>query len=131
MIFLRYLTIQGFAYIIDMGIFLLFLTSIGSGPIFANLLAKAAAGGFAFFAHRYFTFSGKSIFIGRQALLYFLLLAANVPIASAILIVMLLWIPDPIIAKFLSDIVCVALSYNLSKYFIFNTSVTSVRDAKT
>jgi len=136
MIFLRYLAIQVLAYGIDMGSFLLALHYGLAGPIAANVIAKLAAGGFAFAAHRHFTFSvGGAGFIKRQAVRYFLLLAANVPIASALLAVILLWIPVPAIAKFLSDIVGVAFTYILSKYFIFNACTSqpdgSVPDAKT
>jgi putative flippase GtrA len=118
---LRYLAIQVIAYGIDMGSFLFTLHLGLGGPIAANIIAKLAAGGFAFAAHRSFTFgvAGNDL-IGRQAVRYFLLLAVNVPVASAILAVMLQWISTEAIAKFLSDVVCVAFSYGLSKYFIFN-----------
>lgn len=136
MIFLRYLAIQVLAYGIDMGTFLLALHFGLAGPIAANVIAKLAAGGFAFAAHRHFTFSVAGTgFIKRQGVRYFLLLAANVPIASALLAVILLWIPVPVIAKFLSDVVGVAFTYILSKYFIFNAHTSppdsSVPGAKT
>lgn len=135
MTFLRYLAIQVLAYGIDMGAFLLALHFSLVGPIAANVIAKLAAGGFAFAAHRHFTFSvGGRGFIKRQAMRYFLLLAVNVPIASALLALILLWIPVPAVAKFLSDVVGVAFTYILSKYFIFNAHDSqpegSVRDAK-
>ena len=121
MTFLRYLAIQLLAYGIDMGSFLLVLYFALAGPITANVIAKLAAGGFAFAAHRHFTFKvGGRGFIKRQALRYFLLLAVNVPIASALLALILLWIPVPVVAKFLSDVVGVAFTYILSKHFIFN-----------
>lgn len=121
MTFLRYLAIQVLAYGIDMGAFLFALHFELLGPIFANIVAKLVAGCFAFVAHRSFTFgvTGRSL-IGRQTVRYFLLLAINIPIASAILALVLQWVPAPAIAKFLSDVVCVAVSYVLSKYFIFN-----------
>lgn len=136
MTFLRYLAIQVLAYGIDMGSFLLALHFNLVGPISANVISKLAAGGFAFVAHRSFTFSAVSAgLVRRQAFRYFLLLAANVPIASAFLVVILLWLPMPALAKFLSDIVCVALSYGLSKYFIFNIDTSppdsSMPSAKT
>ena len=126
MTFLRYLTIQVLAYGIDMGSFLFALHFELLGPIAANVVAKLAAGGFAFVAHRSFTFdvAGADL-IARQALRYFLILAANIPIASAILALILQWIPTPAIAKFLSDVICVAISYGLSKYFIFNAVAKS------
>jgi putative flippase GtrA len=120
MTFLRYLLIQVFAYGIDMGIFLLIIHSHLSGPIIANIASKLAAGCFAFVAHRRFTFNvmGSGL-VGGQALRYFVVLAVNVPVASVILLFFLLWIPPPVVAKFLSDIVIVSLSYMLSKKFIF------------
>jgi len=134
--FLRYLAIQVLAYGIDMGSFLFALHFGLAGPIVANVVAKLAAGGFAFAAHRHFTFGvGGSGFIKRQGVRYFLLLAANVPIASGLLALTLLWIPVPVVAKFLSDVVGVVFTYVLSKHFIFNAQTSqpdgSVSDAKT
>lgn len=121
MTFLRYLLIQVFAYGIDMGTFLFLLHFDLAGPIIANIGSKLAAGCFAFVAHRRYTFSvAESGFAGRQAVRYFIVLATNVPVASAMLVFILIWVPLPVVAKFLSDIVMVALSYVLSKKFIFN-----------
>lgn len=127
MTFLRYVVIQGFAYVIDMGSFLFILHLGVAQPIVANIFAKLAAGAFAFFAHRRYTFrhGGSGVFFRRQAMLYFLLLVANVPIASAILAVILIWLPIPVAAKFLSDILSVALSYGFTKHFIFKTQTDS------
>jgi putative flippase GtrA len=36
-----------------------------------------------------------------------------------ILALLLVWIAEPVAAKFIADIVCVALTYGLSKRFIF------------
>lgn len=118
--FVRYVVIQLLAYGIDMGLFLMVLKSELFGPIMANVLAKIAAGIFAFIVHRNFTFRVRiSSEISKQAVRYFLLLALNIPIASAVLALLFVWISAPIVAKFLSDIICVALTYGLSKYFIF------------
>lgn len=122
MTFMRYLLIQVFAYGIDMGAFLLLIQFDLVGPIIANIFSKLAAGCFAFVAHRRYTFNvASSGFAGKQAVRYFIVLAANVPVASAILVFILIWVPLPVLAKFLSDILMVALSYVLSKKFIFNT----------
>ena len=131
MTFLRYLVIQVFAYVVDMGSFLLVLHFGLTGPIVANVIAKLAAGSFALAAHRHYTFNdAKAGCPKRQAVRYFLLLAANVTIASGLLTVTLLWIPVPIIAKLLSDIVIVAFTYILSKYFIFNTHTNCQDDSE-
>lgn len=120
MTFARYVAIQLLAYGIDMGLFLIVLYSGLSGPIVANVLAKIVAGIFAFVAHRSFTFrvSGNPA-IRQQAIRYFVLLAVNIPVASAILALLFIWISEPVIAKFIADVVCVALTYSLSKHFIF------------
>lgn len=126
MIFLRYVAIQLLAYGIDMGVFLLMLHIDLAGPIVANIIAKLAAGICAFFAHRHFTFEAAAPNLVRtQAIRYFILLAANVPISSGILAVIMLWLPIPATAKLLADILCVGLSYSLSKYLIFNTRIVS------
>lgn len=126
MTFFRYLVIQVLAYGFDMGTFLLVLNIGIAGPIVANALSKLAAGSFAFVAHRRFTFGvAGTEFVGRQAIRYFILLAVNVPIASGILGLILIWQPNAVVAKFLSDIVSVALSYALSKHFIFSVKTSS------
>lgn len=121
MTFLRYVAIQLIAYCIDMGLFLFALHFELLGPIGSNVAAKLAAGGFAFLAHRSFTFdvAGRDG-IRQQAFRYFLVLALNIPVASAILAMILHWTSAPVISKFISDVICVAISYGLSKYFIFN-----------
>ncbi|WP_018294053.1 GtrA family protein [Mariprofundus ferrooxydans] len=122
MIFLRYLVTQLLAYGADMGVFLLILHFGWAGPIVANVISKLAAGCFAFVVHRSFTFGvAGDGFVGKQAIRYFILLAANVPIASMILATFLLWMSQPVAAKLLSDVVMVAVSYALSKHFIFKT----------
>lgn len=148
MTFLKYLTIQVLAYGIDMGTFLLilhlkdiytiplpiYLSNICpvSGdiyPILANVIAKLMAGCFAFVAHRYFTFKvADSGFVWRQAVRYFLVLAINVPFASALLGLILVWLPLPVVAKFISDVICVVISYFLSKKFIFTIKTIATDD---
>lgn len=136
MTFVRYIAIQLLAYGLDMGSFLVVLYFGLAGPIIANVIAKLIAGCFAFIAHRHFTFSvAKAGIIKRQATLYFLLLAVNVPVASGLLALFLIWIPVPAFAKVVSDIVSLSFTYLLSKYFIFNahdgSSDSSTSSAKT
>ena len=120
MTFARYVAIQLLAYGVDMGSFLIVLKSGLSEPIAANIFAKLAAGLFAFVFHGNFTFRfAKNSTIRQQAIRYFVLLGLNVPVASAILAVLLLYITESAAAKFIADIVCVALTYELSKYLIF------------
>ena len=120
MIFVRYVAIQLLAYGIDMGMFLVILQTGLAEPIWANVLAKFAAGVFAFIVHRSFTFRvAKSGAIKHQAIRYFVLLALNIPVASAILALLLVWIAAPVPAKFIADIICVTFTYAVSKRFVF------------
>lgn len=120
MTFVRYVAIQLLAYGIDMGLFLIVLHSGIFGPILANVLAKIAAGIFAFIAHRSYTFRvGDNTAIREQAIRYFMLLALNIPVASAILSLLLVWIAKPVAAKLVADVVCVVVTYGLSKHCIF------------
>lgn len=120
MIFIRYVTIQLLAYVLDMGGFLLILKMDIFGPVIANIIGKSAAGIFAFIAHRNFTFrSNEPADKKRQAIRYFVILALNIPFSTGILSLFLIWIKEPEIAKFLADGICVLLSYLISKKFIF------------
>jgi len=135
--FLRYVLVQVVAYGLDMGSFLLLVG--GAGPLLANVIAKVLAGTFAFFAHRHITFrliaepagqsqtgrvqSGPSQTghnqPGRQAVRYAMLLAANIPLASLLLLAVLVLVPVPVIAKFIADVICVGLTYWLSRHLVF------------
>lgn len=118
--FLRYVGVQVVAYGIDMGSFLLFLHLAGFGPLTANVLGKLLAGLFAFFAHRAFTFAVPGADRqASQALRYFLLLALNLPLSSLVLAALLQVIAAEVPAKFLADVVCVCLTYWLSKHYVF------------
>lgn len=120
MTFIRYVSIQLLAYGIDMGMFLLILQTGLAAPIWTNVLVKLAAGIFAFILHRYFTFrTAESGTIRHQAVRYFVLLALNIPVASAVFVLLLVWITEPVAAKFIADIICVALTYAVSKRFVF------------
>ena len=129
MIFLRYVLIQLLAYGIDMGLFLVLLHSGFASTIGCNILAKLCAGVFAFMSHRHFTFHlNEKASIGQQAIRYLSLLALNIPIASAVLAFLLVWIANPVVAKFMADVCCVVLSYILSKRFIFTGQVIPVKE---
>jgi len=118
--FVRYLTIQVLAYLLDMGLFGAALYLGLWGPIPSNVLGKIVAGIFAFLAHQRFTFRiSKSKRDGKQAVRYFLLLGLNVPLSSLVLSLLLLIIDLPVAAKFLSDVVCVIFNFILSKKWIF------------
>ena len=120
MTFMRYALIQVLAYCIDMGVFFMLLKSSTSSPIVSNIVAKLVAGLFAFFIHRHFTFDAvQKSGLGHQAARYFMLLALNIPVASGLLGALLLLHPNEVATKFVADVICVALTYWVSKYFIF------------
>lgn len=123
--FVRYVGVQLLAYALDMGGFLLALDALGATPLPANVFGKVVAGAFAFFAHRSFTFrvAGQSN-PASQALLYVALLALNIPLSSAVLAGLLNVVPQAVAAKFLSDVICVGLTYWLSKRFVFRRAPT-------
>ena len=103
-----------------MGGFLILIKSGFIKPIVANILTKIVAGIFAYYVHRNFTFrGGRSQTIKSQAPRYFMLLAINIPVSSVVFAILLYWISEPVAAKFIADILCFALTYAVSKYFIF------------
>lgn len=125
----RYVGVQLFVYALDMGVFLLAL-SAGAGPIPANVAAKTTAGLTAFLAHRRMTFGvhGQPGVAG-QALRYGLLLALNVPLSSGVLALLLPWIAPPMLAKFVADVLCVGLTFVLSRQLVFRPTVRPDRHA--
>ena len=120
MTFLRYLGVQLVAYGIDMGVFLLFFQTVMLDAVFANVLGKIAAGGFALLAHRMFTFqAANQTSAPRQAIGYFALLMLNIPLSSLALFLSLRAFDSAVVSKLFSDVICVAFTYALSKYLVF------------
>jgi putative flippase GtrA len=116
----RYLGVQVVAYGIDMGVFLLLTALLSTGPLWANVAAKIAAGAFAFVAHRRVTFRTHGQTGSMTELLkYSLLLAANVPASSGLLWLLLPVLQPPALAKLVADVGCVALTFLLSRYVVF------------
>ena len=117
--FARYIGVQLLAYVVDMGGFIA-LTHLNIPPLWANGTSKVLAGLFAFLAHRTFTFEGSTRHAASgQAVRYWILLALNVPLSSAVLAALLLAIDSPIWSKFLADGLCVLLTYWLTRKFVF------------
>lgn len=118
--FARYLSVQVAAYAIDMGGFVLLSKYLYMPVLMANVIGKLCAGIFAFAVHRAFTFrlqgSDRTL---RQAMTYFILLALNLPMSALILHGTLQIVVWPVVAKFISDVVCVLITYWLSKRFVF------------
>lgn len=118
--FLRYVMVQGAAYGIDMGGFLLLLTFSAMAPLIANIIGKVMAGLFAFAVHRCFTFKvGHDLCKMQQAVKYFTLLCLNIPMSSMTLAFALWIIPMPVAAKLIADFTGVIITYWLSKRFVF------------
>lgn len=127
MTFARYVAVQLVAYTIDLGIFVLLFHGGVAGPIAANVVAKIAAGAFAFAAHRHYTFrvAGRHR-IGREALKYGVLLAANVPVASGVLALLMLVVPSATLAKIVADVICVGLTFLLTRHAVFGQGSRAV-----
>ena len=120
MTFVRYVAVQLVAYAIDLGVFVLLFHGAIAGPITANVLAKIAAGAFAFYAHRGYTFRVEGTErIRLEAARYALLLALNVPLASALLALLMLVLPSATLSKIAADVICVGLTFALTKHGVF------------
>jgi putative flippase GtrA len=144
--FIRYLAVQVFAYGLDMGGFLLMTYFLETDVIIANVFGKIVAGVFAFFVHRNFTFGvADETNRGHQAARYFMLLVLNLPLSSAALSLMLLAlnvsllsaalslvlliVPLPVLAKFIADVICIFVTFWLSKKYVFTAPCNSSVDS--
>jgi putative flippase GtrA len=124
MTFVRYVAVQLVAYAIDLGVFVLLFHGAIAGPITANVLAKIAAGTLAFYAHRGYTFRIEGTErIRREAVKYASLLALNVPLASALLALLMLVVPSVTVAKIAADVICVGLTFMLTKHGVFGENL--------
>lgn len=118
--FPRYIAVQVVAYGLDMGGFLAALMLLGLGPLLANVAGKILAGVVAFVLHHSFTFElDAKDYRREQAMRYFLLLVLNIPFASLVFSGSMLLVEPEVLAKFAADVVCVFLTYWLSKSFVF------------
>lgn len=113
----RYLVVQVAAYGIDLCVYLAAMP-LGASPLLANVGGKLAAGGAAFVAHRFFTFRARAEPAAGQGFRYALLLAANLPISSVALYLLLKMSP-PTVAKIAADVVCVGITFALSRSIVF------------
>lgn len=117
-VFGRYIGVQIAAYGIDIGGFVLLHLLIG--PLAANVVAKTFACTFAFVAHRRVTFKAHGHGDGHiQLMKYALLLGLNIPVSSGLLALLLPKLHPAVLAKFASDVMCVGVSFLLSRYFVF------------
>ncbi len=121
---LRYVAVQVLAYAIDYGSFVAFVF-LGLTPVPANFIAKLLAGAVAFHLHRRFTFGVEydRAELRRQALRYVALLLLNAPLTSLLLLGVLTIVDEPLVAKLLSDVAAVAITYVLTKTVVFRQSL--------
>ena len=122
--FVRYVAVQLLCYGVDLGIFILVLEHVHASPAVANVASKLAAGLVGFSLHRLFTFraTGQED-IARQAFKYTVLLLLNIPLTSIVLVGLLHIIPGPAYAKIVSDVICVGISFLLTRHVVFRRRV--------
>ena len=114
-----YLIGQVLAYGVDADSFVLMHSIVGTDVIFANLVAKAAAGSSAFF-HREVTFrTDFRLPLRQQAARYTVLLAANGLGTSALLWLLLLLGGPSVLTKVVSDIIFVGATFLVTHSFVF------------
>ena len=116
----RYLLVQTASYVLDLGTFLALHQLAAIDPIAANVCGKVVAGCLAFALHRAFTFRVRGQTDAYwQATRYFSLLAVNTPLSSGVLALLLPVISASVVAKFVSDVICVVLTFALTRSFVF------------
>ncbi len=125
--FFKYGFVQILAYGIELLVFYLVISLCSECLVTANILAKSSAAIFAFGSHKYFTFGCKdSDKIAGQAIRYSLLLVMNT-FAATYLLVLLTSETNllPILAKILSDVVIIFITFLLTYFLVFNKKNSS------
>lgn len=117
--FLRYTSVAGLAYAIDMGGYALLL-HLGSAPLSANVSAKVVAAVSAFFMHRLVTYrvSGQGD-VWAQARRYFFLCLINTPLSTVLLYLLMLLVNHPVSSKAVADILLFIGNYWVTTKFAF------------
>ena len=119
MVFVRYILVAGVAYGIDFGGYI-FLLHLGYKPVIANMMIKVVAAIFGFFSHRYFTYSIKERNeIGKHAVRYFGLALFYTPVSSVVLFGIMKLLPNPVYAKFISDVLLFLFMYLITSKLTF------------
>ena len=116
--FAIYISVQVFAYCIDIGTFSILLTWLNSSPTFANAAGKVNACVFAFCMHRWFTFSSTGEIRGEAAR-YTALALLNIVASSALLGVLTIVISLVVVAKIISDVILIAATFAIARTFVF------------
>ncbi len=113
--------VQVLAFALELCVFAIALYTTETMIVASNLLGKAAAGGFAFVAHRMFTFRGeKKWSFTTQAGLYFVSLLANAGVSTCMLFVLVFFGFGPFSAKIVADVSLIVLTYTLTRQLIFS-----------
>lgn len=118
----RYLVVGVLIYTIDMLSFIFAFYLLGINEIFANSFAKIFAGSLGFFLHKKITFQVNTLessAVQQYRYLLLLLLTSISSIGLFYYIQMIIW--NPVVSKFISDIIIVILSYLISKQWVFST----------
>jgi len=119
---IRYLITGVIVYLIDMFFFLFSFYLLGFNAMVSNSAAKLLGGLSGFFLHRRITFNvGKSNYKATQKYKYSLLLLFTYTGSIVLFYFALLILQNEILAKFISDVVIIVLSYTISKFWIFAT----------
>lgn len=102
---------------IDYILYLAIVTAWPDAAVPANLIARLAAGTVGFVGHARFTFR-TSDRLARSGLRYGMLMAANMAIASLLLMAMLPLL-GVVFAKLASDVITITAGYLASRYCVF------------
>ena len=114
--YFRYLLVALAAYFIDFVGFIIILYLFEISPVIANIVIKVFASLTGYFLHKKFTYKLSKMHM-TGSFLWFGSAFIYTPLSSILLSILLLYIQNPIIAKFISDILMYFLSY------IYNTKI--------
>ena len=118
----RYLMVGVLIYTIDMLSFVFSFYLLGLNELIANGFAKILAGILGFLLQKKFTFKiNKNKDNAIQKYRYITLLFSTVLISVFLFYFILMIIRNPVVAKFISDILIVILSFLISKQWVFPT----------
>ncbi len=119
--FIRYNLVQIVRYVLEFSLFLL-LPKLSSHLLLSNCTAKTFAATFAFFLHKHFTFKKKNnAKLAKEILCYVALFGIHILLSSAMLLFFYEFFA-PWLAKFISDVCYVAISFILVRNFVFKDS---------
>jgi putative flippase GtrA len=118
---LRYVIVAGFAYAIDMGCYVFFIF-IDVIPLWANFFGKVISIILSFFAHRYFTYTIKRADdVVVHGLRFLGVALINIQVSTFLLYVVMQFISNVVLAKFICDVFLFVLGYWVTSKFIFFT----------